>query len=124
MYKKLGWRAGIMGILIALSLMYLTPSLTQQLPDWWVKFLPQEKIKLGLDLQGGLDLTLEVKVEKAVENNLQRTLQDLTRNFRKDKIRFQELSLLGHTGLKVVLMREDDVPKPSPFRKQPMRPAA
>jgi len=109
--KNLGWRFGIVVIVIALSLIYLTPSLTQQLPDWWIQFLPQEKIKLGLDLQGGIDLSLEVKVEKAVENNLQRTLQELTRNLRKDKIRFRELSLLGHSGLKVVLMREDDVSK-------------
>ena len=31
-------------------------------------FLPAEKIHLGLDLQGGTILVLEVKVDKAVEN--------------------------------------------------------
>ena len=34
---------------------------------------PGEKISLGLDLRGGLHLVLEVQVDKAVEQSLERT---------------------------------------------------
>ena len=33
----------------------------------WAGFFPQDKISLGLDLQGGIDLELEVDIRKAVE---------------------------------------------------------
>jgi len=33
----------------------------------WATFFPQDKISLGLDLQGGIDLELEVDIRKAVE---------------------------------------------------------
>ncbi|MFZ5477820.1 MAG: protein translocase subunit SecD [Myxococcota bacterium] len=42
-------------------------------PDpWWVDVLPNLKVNLGLDLQGGIDLTLEVEAEEAVLSTVQR----------------------------------------------------
>lgn len=42
-------------------------------PDpWWVQVLPNKKVNLGLDLQGGIDLTLEVEVDEAVRSSVQR----------------------------------------------------
>ena len=40
--------------------------------------MPTDRIHLGLDLQGGSHLLLEVKVEKAIENNVERIKADLT----------------------------------------------
>lgn len=40
---------------------------------------PRETIRLGLDLQGGLHLVLEVQVEKAVERALERSAEILRR---------------------------------------------
>ena len=40
-----------------------------EIPDWWTDFLPSDEIHLGLDLQGGSHLVLEVKVDKAIEKN-------------------------------------------------------
>jgi preprotein translocase subunit SecD len=55
------------------SLVYLAPTfLGGRLPEWWGNLLPADKIHLGLDLQGGSHLILEVKVDKAVENNVER----------------------------------------------------
>lgn len=39
---------------------------------WWVKVLPNKKVNLGLDLQGGIDLTLEVDTAEAVRSAVQR----------------------------------------------------
>ncbi len=66
------------------SLAYLTPTLVRNLPPWWSSFLPADRIHLGLDLQGGSHLVLEVKVDKAIENNVERMKADLT-NLLRDR---------------------------------------
>ena len=58
MYKNLKWR-----ILSILIVVFGAVALAYPL---------KEKISLGLDLQGGMHLVLEVKVEKAVEASLER----------------------------------------------------
>jgi protein-export membrane protein SecD/preprotein translocase SecF subunit len=49
--------------------------LAEAIPDW----LPQEHIKLGLDLQGGVQLVLGVNTEVAVSNKLGRMGTEITR---------------------------------------------
>lgn len=65
------------------SLVYLAPTFVSYLPSWWSSFLPTDRIHLGLDLQGGSHLVLEVKVDKAIENNLDRIKGDLTNVLRE-----------------------------------------
>ncbi|MDY7038555.1 MAG: preprotein translocase subunit SecD, partial [Thermodesulfobacteriota bacterium] len=108
MAKNLGWRAAIMSFLIFMAFMYLTPSLTDDLPPWWSGFLPQEKIHLGLDLQGGIHLILEVEAQKAVESNLERVVEDIKHDLRKKKTRYLELKRHDSERIVLVLMRESD----------------
>ncbi len=49
------------------------PPLEKPLPDY-VNFLLNRKINLGLDLQGGIDLTLEVGVQEGVLSSVQRDI--------------------------------------------------
>ena len=68
----------ILFIFLALaSLVYLAPTFFGPLPEWWSTFLPASRIQLGLDLQGGTHLVLEVKVDKAIENSVERLRADL-----------------------------------------------
>ena len=71
------------------AIVYLLPNFVDPLPSWWSSFLPSEKIHLGLDLQGGTHLILEVQVDKAVEHNIERVRNDL-------------LNLLRERGLSAV----------------------
>ena len=70
-------RLVIFSVLTFVALFYLVPTFTGELPSWWSGFLPTERIHLGLDLQGGSHLILEVKVDKAVENTVERLKGDL-----------------------------------------------
>jgi len=72
-----------LGLALA-SVVYLVPTFVGEVPSWWSGFLPKERIRLGLDLQGGTHLILEVKVEKAIENTVERVKEDL-RRFLKEK---------------------------------------
>ncbi len=70
-------RVSILFISICASLVYLMPSFVEKLPPWWTRLFPSEGLHLGLDLQGGTHLVLEVKVEKAVQNHMERLRSDL-----------------------------------------------
>ncbi|HEY1234967.1 MAG TPA: protein translocase subunit SecD [Candidatus Binatia bacterium] len=76
-------RAIIFGIAIVAAIIYLVPTFVSSLPSWWASFLPADRINLGLDLQGGSHLVLGVKVDKAIENNIERVRTDLSNVLRE-----------------------------------------
>jgi preprotein translocase subunit SecD len=53
------------------------------LPPWFTKIIPTEKIHLGLDLQGGMHLILEVEADKAVESFVERLKNNLKDDLRE-----------------------------------------
>jgi preprotein translocase subunit SecD len=68
------------------AVIYLIPSFfsdPEKPPSWWPAFLPRDQIRRGLDLQGGTHLVLEVKVDKAIENALDRTRGELVNLLRE-----------------------------------------
>jgi preprotein translocase subunit SecD len=83
MRKSVLTRFALFGIVSLAALLYLLPTFVKSLPDWWSNILPSDKIHLGLDLQGGSHLVLEVKVDKAIENNVERVRGDLANAFRE-----------------------------------------
>ena len=108
MSKKLQWRGFIVLLVIALALIYLTPSISKTLPSWWPNILPEEKIHLGLDLKGGMHLVLEVQTQKAVESHLERMVEDIKYSLRKAKIRYQELKRSSSDRIGLTLIRGED----------------
>ena len=76
----------IFGMATLAALIYLVPTFVSALPAWWTSILPAEKIHLGLDLQGGSHLVLEVKVDKAIEHHVERLRGDLINKFREKGI--------------------------------------
>jgi preprotein translocase subunit SecD len=106
--KRLGWRAGIAAALMVVAFVFLVPSMTQELPAWWSGVLPKDKIHLGLDLQGGVHLILEVEVKKAAESYLERVVEDLKPDLRKNKIRALDLKRRGIDGIELTLAPDQE----------------
>ena len=78
MPKGLSWRICLIVLFLAGSFLYLVPTfMGGKLPSWWSGLLPKDKIHLGLDLQGGTHLVLEVDTPKAVEGKLDLIITDL-----------------------------------------------
>jgi len=83
-------RVIVFAVLTLLSLLFLAPNFLGkkdsggrvEMPGWWPAFLPSDAIHLGLDLQGGSHLVLEVKLDKAIENHMERLKTDLANSFR------------------------------------------
>ncbi|MEJ5366194.1 MAG: protein translocase subunit SecD [Desulfosoma sp.] len=96
--KGLKWRAILIALVLVASVVYLLPSLNVPLPAWWHGTLPDDKIHLGLDLQGGMHLVLEVQADEAVKTTLDRLIDEVKELLRKEKIGFRsvERNQAGH----------------------------
>jgi len=80
------WRLITIVAAMVISVVLLVPSMTSNLPDWWKAILPSQAIHLGLDLQGGIHMVLDVDVDKAVENATDLMMEQLKGDLRKAEI--------------------------------------
>src|SRR5678815_3996879 len=87
---KLGYRVALVIVLLLVSSVYLLPVLTT-VPSWWPAVLPREPLRLGLDLQGGIHLILQVEGETAVNG----TMEDLKRELSEAQIPTSKLERAG-----------------------------
>lgn len=101
--KGLKWRAILVALVLGASIVYLLPSLPVSLPQWWHGTLPDDKIHLGLDLQGGMHLVLEVQADEAVKTTLDRLIDELKELLRKEKIGFRAIERTqdGHLAVQL-----------------------
>src|SRR3972149_10157957 len=86
MLKSLRWRFLLYAAITVFSIFLLLPTLIPELPSWVSKIIPAEKIHLGLDLQGGMHLVLEVEAEKAVESYVERVKNNLKDDLKERSI--------------------------------------
>jgi preprotein translocase subunit SecD len=77
MLRGLKWKFILYAAITLFAILLLLPTLTSELPPWFGKVIPTEKIHLGLDLQGGMHLILEVEAEKALESYVERIKNNL-----------------------------------------------
>jgi preprotein translocase subunit SecD len=103
MSKGLAWRVSLILLFIILSFLYLTPTLLAKLPLWWQGVLPKDKIHLGLDLQGGTHLVMEVETQKAVEGALDMIATDLEDTLNDQTLRFKRIARVSPDKVQVTL---------------------
>jgi len=96
---KKGTRGRLIFILLTvfISIVFFLPStpLYSKLPSWWGRFFPDKGITLGLDLQGGMHLVMEVEGEKAVDNSVERTLESLKGSLEGKNLALQSIRREG-----------------------------
>jgi preprotein translocase subunit SecD len=93
--------------LTALAVLILLPSISGALPDWWTGTIPTPKIQLGLDLQGGTHLLLEVKLDEAVKTQLRRVANDVTQEMKRNKLDVKSVTQ-GPSGAVLVTLPSAD----------------
>jgi len=101
MSKGFNWRFLLIVAFLLLSVVYMTPTLVSKLPSWWSGILPKEKIHLGLDLQGGSHLVMEVDTPKAVEGALDLIATDLEDSLTAQTLRFKRIARDGGDKVKL-----------------------
>jgi preprotein translocase subunit SecD len=95
MSKSIMWRFVLIGFFFLLAVVLFLPStpFSKSLPAWYKDNFP--KIALGLDLQGGMHLVLQVDAEKAVENHVQRLIKGMDVLLKEKKVAFSEIKSQG-----------------------------
>ncbi|MFP4446113.1 MAG: protein translocase subunit SecD, partial [Desulfosudaceae bacterium] len=84
--KEIPWKQlMVAGVLVAAVILVL-PTFN---PDWW----PHKTINLGLDLQGGMHLILEVDTEKAVAAQIDRQTRELRERIREERLRHTDIEI-------------------------------
>jgi preprotein translocase subunit SecD len=107
MTGSLRWRVALIAVVVFFGLMYMLPSIPGVKDSALGKFLPDDEVNLGLDLKGGIHLTLGVDVEKAVQNSLSLTGRDIREQAREDGIAVLRPGLTDGKHLDFVLAKTD-----------------
>jgi preprotein translocase subunit SecD len=89
---------------IAAAILYCIPTFR---PEIW----PHKKINLGLDLQGGMHLVLEVNTDKVIESAIERYSQELRDLARKTQIQNIQLERLTAFKAAVKVQGKENVDK-------------
>ncbi|MGB0751450.1 MAG: protein translocase subunit SecD [Gammaproteobacteria bacterium] len=88
------------GYIVALNLAPTTPD--------WMGDIGALPMYLGLDLRGGVHFLMEVDMEAAVKNAMERYVGDIRSQLREEKIRYRSVQLRPE-GLNVTFRSEGDV---------------
>jgi len=90
------WKIALVLAVVLAGIVYSLPNLfsreqLQALPDW----VPHEQINLGLDLQGGSHLLLEVELDAVIEQRLDTLVDDVRVALRSERIGYRGLGIRG-----------------------------
>ena len=109
MNPNLKWKASfILGvILICIFFIFGLPTFPTSLAQLKDNFAHQ--IKLGLDLQGGTHLILQVQVQEAIAQETDQTVDRLTTQMRTKSIRYDEVRRIDDTHIVVRNVPSDQV---------------
>ncbi|EPR42249.1 SecD export membrane protein [Desulfovibrio sp. X2] len=107
MKLSLGLRIGLIAVVTLLGLAYMLPSFPAVRNSPLGKILPSDQINLGLDLKGGIHLTLEADVDTALDNQLAQMGSEVRDESRDDKIAVLRPEVLPGHKLTFSLLRAD-----------------
>jgi len=110
--KMLSWKPALVVAVIIAAVIFVLPTVHMRLtatpqPTLW----PKKKINLGLDLQGGMHLVLEVETEKAVESTIERLVQELRSQLRTDQIAYADLKQVDGSRIAAQLQGQENIDK-------------
>jgi len=101
-------RLGLAILLIITSVVLLVPSFRFNPPDWLQPLESLPKIQLGLDLQGGTHLLLEVELDDAVAASLRRRGDDIKRQMTQNKLEAPVVTQSKDGALLIQLKNPDE----------------
>ena len=77
------YRGLMFAALVVAALVVLLPTFVNPVPSWWPWHQP---VRLGLDLQGGTHLLYQVQIDQAIDNQIDRIVQDVQSELRTAQI--------------------------------------
>ncbi len=105
--QSLRWRIITTLTVLVLGLAYMLPSIPGVMESPLGKVLPGKSVNLGLDLKGGIHLTLGVDMDTAMQNNLARLGDDLKSAARDENIFALRPNVISDTRVEITLLKGD-----------------
>ncbi|MBR1778423.1 MAG: protein translocase subunit SecD [Alphaproteobacteria bacterium] len=107
MFNYPKWKIALIGIIAVTGLFFCIPnflpkSRQEKLPEWW------RPMTLGLDLQGGSQLTLQVDLNQVVADQLNGILDAARSNLREKSIRYTGLAV-ADSALSVKIVKDEQL---------------
>jgi preprotein translocase subunit SecD len=102
--KNISWKPVVVFAVIITAIIYILPTLKA---DLW----PHKKINLGLDLQGGMHLVLEVDSNKAVESTAERISQEIREQLKQKRLRNVSVDRIDGTRISAHVKKEENIDK-------------
>lgn len=102
--KKVGGRLTLLALVVVMSVIFFLPSyppLYHALPDLLKRVMPNKGITLGLDLQGGIHLVMEVDEDRAVEIAVDRSVVSVQDVLVDKKIPVESVTRTGPTQVTI-----------------------
>ncbi len=128
MIESVKWRGAVVIVVLLACVFLLLPTVIppESLPKFWKNYLPSSPVRLGLDLQGGLHLILEVQTEKAAEATVDQALSESLDLMKDARIRYSDAVRTSETSFSVFLKNSDQeilfdsevLPKLGSFQKK------
>ncbi len=94
-------------VLSVVSFLPSYPAVFQLLPPWVKRVFPNKGIVLGLDLQGGIHLVLEVEEDRAVEIAVDRSVNAIQDLLVEKKIPVESVKRTGFAQVTLAFQKED-----------------
>lgn len=112
------WRVLLVAFICSLGILFSVPtfmseSSLEKMPSWF----PKHQVSLGLDLQGGAYLLLEVDVQSGFKDRLLMTVDDIRKHLRKEKVFYSALMVQGD-AITFKLKDQNDAKKVSTSLKE------
>lgn len=112
--KRVRGRLILLSVALVLSLLFSISSsqtLLGHLPAWAQHILPNRGIALGLDLQGGIHLVLQVEEDRAVEIAVERAVKDIRQILKDQDLSDVEVQRQGQATIGFQLGGQDQKTK-------------
>ena len=91
------WKVVSILAVVVLGFLFAIPNLfNEEILKNFPKFLPHKQVNLGLDLQGGSHLLLEVKVKAVVKERLNALVDGVRIVLRRERIKYKGLGVRGN----------------------------
>ena len=102
--KNISWKLVLIFAVVITAIIYILPTLKA---DLW----PHKKINLGLDLQGGMHLVLEVDSGKAVESTAERISQEIRERLKQKRLRNVSVDRIEGTRISAKVKKAENIDK-------------
>ncbi len=92
------WKIALIAVVLVAGVVYALPNLfSRETVEQWPRWMPRQQVNLGLDLQGGSHLLLEVDVDSVIREQLESTVDAVRAALRGAGIGYTQLGVEGNS---------------------------